>query len=67
MACISRTLTLVVALGCATLLGGCYVAPAYPGYGYGPSYGYGYAPAYAGGGYVAFGDGWYGHHHGRGW
>jgi hypothetical protein len=41
----------LAALGLAALLGGCVVAPGYPGYGYG--YGTGYAPAY-----VAVGGGW---------
>jgi hypothetical protein len=50
----------LAALGLAALLGGCVVAPAYPGYGYyGP--GYGYSPAY-----VAVGGGWGGGWHGGG-
>ncbi len=43
----------LAALGLAAVLGGCVVAPAYPGYGYGYGGGYGYAPAY-----VAVGGGW---------
>ena len=49
----------LAALGLAALLGGCVVAPAYPGYGYG--YGPGYAP-----GYVAVGGGWGWHGGGEG-
>ena len=49
----------LAALGLTALLGGCVVAPAYPGYGYG----YGYAP-----GYVAVGGGWgWGWHGDGGW
>ena len=47
----------LAALGLAALLGGCVVAPAYPGYGYGPGYGPGY---------VAVGGGW-GWHGGSDW
>jgi hypothetical protein len=56
-----RTVLLpLLALGLATLLGGCVVYP--DGYGYG----YGYQPApYYGGAYVGYGGGW--HHHHRGW
>lgn len=53
----------LAALGLAVVLGGCVVAPGYPGYGYGPGY---YSP-----GYVAFGGGWGWHGggdwHGGGW
>ena len=48
------------ALALATLLGGCYAYPAYPGYGYYNGY-YGapyYGTPYYGGGVVAFGGGW---------
>jgi hypothetical protein len=58
-------LSAVAALGLAALLGGCVVAPAYPGYAYGYGPGYGYAP-----GYVAVGGGWGwggGWHGGGGW
>lgn len=62
-----RVLAAVAALGAAALLGGCYVAPPYAGYGYygGPAYAYS-APVYpyASGGFVTFGSGWgYGYHH----
>ncbi len=51
----------LAARGLAARLGGCVVAPAYPGYGYyGP--GYGYSPAY-----VAVGGGWGGGGWGGGW
>jgi hypothetical protein len=50
----------VLALGLATFLGGCVVAPAYPGYGYG--YGAPYYPAPV----VTFGGGGWGHNHYRG-
>jgi hypothetical protein len=49
---------LLVAVGLATMLGGCVVYPAYPAY---PAYGYG--GPYYGGGYVGFGGGW----HDGGW
>ncbi len=52
------------ALTLATLLGGCYAYPAYPGYGY---YGGGYYGApYYGGAVVVYGGGWGWHDHG-GW
>ena len=51
----------VLALGLATLLGGCVVAPAYPGYGYG----YG-APYYPGPVVTFGGGGGRGYHHYRG-
>ncbi len=53
-------LPVVAAVGLTALLGGCVVAPAYPGYGYGPAYAY--AP-----GYVAVGGGWGWHGGGWGW
>jgi hypothetical protein len=63
-----RVLAAVAALGAAALLGGCYVAPPYAGYGYygGPAYAYPAPYPYASGGFVAFGGGWGGgwHHHG---
>ncbi len=52
----------VLALGLATFLGGCVVAPAYPGYGYG----YGYSAPYYPGPVVTFGGGGWGHHRHRG-
>jgi hypothetical protein len=55
-----RVLPALAALGLLALLGGCVVAPAYPGYGYG--YGPGYAP-----GYVAVGGGWGWHGDGGYW
>ncbi len=59
--CIRRiVLPALAGLGLAAMLGGCVVAPAYPGYGYGYGPAYGYAP-----GYVAFGGGW--GWHGGGW
>ena len=50
-----RTILPVVALGLATLLGGCVVYPAYPAYGYGYA-----APGYYGGVYYGgdYGGGW---------
>ncbi len=54
----TRGLLSLGALALATLLGGCVVYPAYPGY-----YGGGYGGPYYGGGVVAFGGGW----HDRDW
>ncbi|HTB45180.1 MAG TPA: hypothetical protein VK741_16270 [Acetobacteraceae bacterium] len=55
-------LPVVAAVGLTALLGGCVVAPAYPGYGYGYGPAYAYAP-----GYVAVGGGWGWHGGGWGW
>jgi hypothetical protein len=52
----SRWLMPLGALALATLLGGCYAYPAYPGYGYYGGY-YG-GPYYGGGAVVAYGGGW---------
>lgn len=58
----TRGLLSLGALALATLLGGCVVYPAYPGY-----YGGGYGGPYYGGGVVAFGGGWHDGWHDRDW